>query len=118
MKTNPHPAWMDKLAADIETAMEASGIKDDPWGASIFIAVQQKEDGRKAVVYDLQGVDLPLAEAIGTLVYNRDMPDVLHVAATAALAMRHREEKKARILRAARGQRPNKNNKPHNKKRK
>lgn len=119
MKTDNTPAWMDKLAEGIDAALDASGIDKDEHGAAIFIAVQRKGDEQKAVSYAVRGADLPLAEAIGTLVYNRDLPEVLHAAAGVALTMRRKEDK-ARILRAARGtQRPKTHkHKPQNKKRK
>ena len=118
MKTDNTPAWMDKLADGIDAALDASGIDKDDNGAAIFIAVQRKGEDQKAVSYAIRGADLPLAEAIGTLVYNRDLPEVLHIAAGVALTRRQKEDK-ARILRATRGNKQTtRNNKQKNKNRK
>lgn len=118
MNKSTAPAWMDKLADGVEAALASSGIDKDEAGAAIFIAVHQNPDGTKLVSHHVTGCDLPLAEAIGTLVYNRDLPPVIYVAASKALEMRNQEDE-ARILRACRGTKPaNKHNKPQNKKRK
>lgn len=107
MSSNSRPEWIDALADDIETALNTSGIDGDPKAAAIFIAVRPNPDGTKHVIHEIRGKSAPLAEAIGALVYNRDLPGILPLAAAAALQMRHLEDK-------ARCQR----NKPNNKKRK
>lgn len=108
MKNNSTaPAWMDKLADGVDSALASSGIDKDDAGAAIFIAVHPNPDGSKHVVHEIRGGNGALAEAIGALVYNRDFPAILHLGAAAALQMRHLENRAA-----------NKNHKPHNKKRK
>lgn len=107
MESNNRPDWMTALADEVEAALDNSGIDTDPRAAVIFIAVHPNPDGSKHVVHEIRGGNAPLAEAIGALVYNRDLPAILHLAAAAALQMRHLENRAA-----------NKNHKPHNKKRK
>lgn len=98
---------MDALADDIETALITSGIDGDPRAAAIFIAVRPNSDGTKHVIHEIRGKNSPLAEAIGALVYNRDLPAILPLAAEAALQIRRLEDKDK-----------HKSNKPNNKKRK
>lgn len=92
MKTDNKPAWMDELADDIETALNTSSIDGDPKAAAIFIAVRPNPDGTKHVIHEIRGKDASLAEAIGSLIYNRDLPGILPLAAAAALQMRHMED--------------------------
>ena len=107
MENNSRLAWMTDLADEIEAALDNSGIDADPHGAAIFIAIRSNPDGTKHIIHEIRGRNAPLAEAVGALVYNRDLPGILHVAAAAALQMRHLENRAA-----------NKNNNPQNKKRK
>lgn len=117
MMTENAPDWMDKLADGIDAALDASGIDNDKNSAAIFIAVQSHDNNKsKAVTYAVRGSDYPLAEAVGTLIYNRDLPEVMHVAAREAIKLRDREDA-ARLLRSSRGTRTNKKHKPKNKKR-
>jgi len=108
MESNNRPAWIDPLAEAIEDALNASGIDGDSRAAAIIIAVHPNPDGTKHVIHEIRGNNAPLAEAVGALVYNRDFPGIISIAAAAALQMRHLEDKA----------RYNKNHKPHNKKRK
>lgn len=87
------PAWMAALADEVKEALDYSGVDTAPRAAVIFIAVHTNPNGYKHVVHEIRGGDAPLAEAIGALVYQRDLPAILHLAAAAALQMRHLEDK-------------------------
>lgn len=119
METDTTHGWIYDLEEAVEEALEFSGIDQAEGSAVVFMAVQRLPGGLKVVSHIIRGDDLPLAEAIGTLVYNRELPEVISKAARKALAMRCKEDK-ARILRAARGtQRPKTHkHKPKNKNRK
>lgn len=119
METDTTPGWIYDLEEAVEEALEFSGIDQAEGSAVVFMAVQRLPGGLKVVSHIIRGDDLPLAEAISTLVYNRELPEVISKAARKALAMRCKEDK-ARILRAARGtQRPKTHkHKPKNKNRK
>lgn len=93
MESNDRPAWMDDLAEGVEDALNASGIDGDSRAAAIFIAVHPNPDGTKHVIHEIRGKNAPLAEAVGALVYNRDFPGIIPIAAAAALQMRHLEDK-------------------------
>lgn len=89
---------MADLADEIEAALDNSGIDGDPHGAAIFIAVHPNPDGSKHVIHEIRGGNAPLAEAIGALVYNRDLPGILHLAAAAALQMRQLENRASKNI--------------------
>lgn len=93
MESNDRPDWMDPLADAIEDALNASGIDGDKHAAAIFIAVRPNPDGTKHVIHEIRGNNAPLAEAVGALVYNRDFPGIISIAAASALQMRHLEDK-------------------------
>lgn len=93
MESNDRPDWMDPLAEAIEEALNASGIDGDKHAAAIFIAVHPNPDGTKHVIHEIRGNNAPLAEAVGALVYNRDFPGIISIAAAAVLQMRHLEDK-------------------------
>ena len=93
MDSNERPAWMDDLAEGVEDALNASGIDGDSRAAAIFIAVHPNPDGTKHVIHEIRGKNAPLAEAVGALVYNRDFPGIIPIAAAAALQMRHLDDK-------------------------
>lgn len=93
MESNDRPDWIDPLADAIEDALNASGIDGDSRAAAIFIAVHPNPDGTKHVIHEIRGKNAPLAEAIGALVYNRDFPGIISIAAAAALQMRHLGDK-------------------------
>lgn len=93
MESNDRPDWLNDLADAIEGALDASGIDGDSRAAAIFIAVRPNPDGTKHVIHEIRGKNAPLAEAVGALVYNRDFPGIIPVAAAAALQMRHLEDK-------------------------
>lgn len=93
MENNSRPDWMADLADEIEAALDNSGINGDSRAAAIFIAVHPNPDGTKHVIHEIRGNNAPLAEAVGALVYNRDFPGIISIAAAAALQMRHLEDK-------------------------
>lgn len=93
MESNNRPDWMAALADEVEAALDNSGIDTDPRAAAIFIAVHPNPDGSKHVIHEIRGGNAPLAEAVGTLVYNRDFPGIISIAAAAALQMRHLKDK-------------------------
>lgn len=92
METDTTPGWIYDLEEAVEEALEFSGIDQAEGSAVVFMAVQRLPGGLKVVSHIIRGDDLPLAEAIGTLVYNRELPEVISKAARKALAMRCKED--------------------------
>lgn len=94
MKPNENtPGWMKGLADITKEALDAARIEDNNRAAAIFIAVERTADEtQKHVIFDIRGDGLPLAEAIGTLVFSDDLPEILPDAAGKALALRKKQE--------------------------
>lgn len=111
MKPNENlPGWLKGLGDIVEPALDAAAIDKNERAAAIFIAVERTADGtKKSVIYDIRGDGLPLAEAMGSLVYNDDLPEILHDTAGKALALRKKQEA-ALVSRALKDQNNNHKN--------
>lgn len=90
--------WLLDLGDGFVKELDASGIDDNPEAAAICIAaLRHEEDGTTSTVCDIRGEGAALAECVGRLVYNADIPHhhLLLSAARKAIELRDEADRAA-----------------------
>lgn len=80
--------WIDKLGDQVEKSLDALLDDQDETLAAIFVAVETVSPDQKLVAFDIRGRGHALAEAVGSLIYDRRHPPEIAVAAYNALKRR------------------------------
>lgn len=85
--------WIEDLADGVSDNLNAAFPEGEqhPERAAIFVAVRTNRRGTKEVIYDVRGEGHPLAEAVGSLIYDRTMPPEIVTAAASAIIRRMKE---------------------------